>query len=389
MMLCRTFIASIGAFLIAGIVGTVQAASPAFETTLGVNHHFTQEAGQDARDIEETRTAGFRVIRYDMTWAAVEHQKGQYDFQTFDRLTEQMLGKGIRPLFILDYGNPLYGDALAVRTEEARMAFARFAAAAEERYRGKGVIWELWNEPNDEVFWLPHPDVSEYMKLVIGTAEAMRTADPDATIIAPGTAHIDFSFLENCFKLGLLSLVDAVSVHPYREGPPETVLDDYGRLRQLIRKYLPPDKSMPLVVSEWGYLARSAGKAEQLQARNLSRMFLVNAYAGIDFTIWYDFRNDPGEQRDSNYGWLRQDGTDKPVLEAARNLGRQLSGRRFAGRLASRATDFLLEFVDAQNKPCVVAWTTGREHAVHVEGQGAVRLTQSPQYLKCRLQGPE
>ena len=79
----------------------------------------------------------------------------------------------------------------------------------------------------------------------------------------------------------------------------------------------------------------------------------------------------------------------KAVKALARNLGRQLSGRRFSGRLPSRATDFLLEFVDAQNKPCVVAWTTGREHAVRVEGQGTVRLAQSPQYLKCRLQGPE
>lgn len=122
-------------------------AAPTFESTLGVNHHFTQNAEQDARDVADTGHAGFRLIRYDMMWEQVEQQKGVYDFRTFDRLLSQMSAKGIHPLFILDYGNPLYGER-ALRTEEARAAFARFAGAAAARYKGKGVIWEIWNEPN-------------------------------------------------------------------------------------------------------------------------------------------------------------------------------------------------------------------------------------------------
>ena len=40
-------------------------------------------------------------------------------------------------------------------------------------------------------------------------------------MIAPGTSGIPLDFLEALFKQGLLSNIDAVSVHPYRGGSPE------------------------------------------------------------------------------------------------------------------------------------------------------------------------
>ena len=224
------------------------------------------------------------------------------------------------------------------------------------------------------------------MKLVIDTATAMRASDPNAYIIAPGVARCDFSFLEDCFRLGLLKYVNAVSVHPYRDAAPETALADYARLRVLMQKMQPPDRQVSLVVSEWGYSAAAFGGDEQAQARYLNRMFLANAYAGIDYTVWYDYRNDgtDGRNYEHNFGLVRQDGTGKPALEAARFMAQQLGERRFSRRLFSLTEDFALEFVDGKNNPCVVAWTTGDPHEAHVENYGLVAITQTPQYLKCR-----
>ena len=74
---------TLGVFLLLGVNSSIVAAALPFEWTMGVNHHFTVNT---AKDIADTRNAGFRLIRYDMTWEAVESQKGQYNFQTFDRL---------------------------------------------------------------------------------------------------------------------------------------------------------------------------------------------------------------------------------------------------------------------------------------------------------------
>jgi hypothetical protein len=179
--------------------------------------------------------------------------------------------------------------------------------------------------------------------------------------------------------------VNAVSVHPYRDGPPETALVEYERLRTMIRKYQPPGPDVPIVVSEWGYSTSALGGDEQMQARYLSRLFLLNALAGIDFTVWYDFRNDGREPRnyEHNFGLFRQDGTGKQAVEAARTLAQQLDGRRFSRRLSSLPADYLLEFADAQGKPCLTAWTVGDAHAA-ISPQGTVTLSQTPQFVGCR-----
>jgi len=53
-----------------------------------------------------------------------------------------------------------------------------------------------------------------------------------------------------------MEYLDAVSVHPYREGlmSPETAIYDYKKLRGLIDTYSPTGKkNIPIINSEWGY----------------------------------------------------------------------------------------------------------------------------------------
>ncbi len=360
-------------------------AAPLFESTLGVNHHFTQDVVRDAKDIADTAAAGFRLIRYDMTWEQVERSKGIYDFSVYDRLLEQMSSQSIRPMFILNYGNPLYGESLSARTPESREAFAKFAAAAAARYRGRNIIWEIWNEPNIDRFWSPNPNPYEYLSLVIEAATAIRSEDPQAYIVGGAVSGVDISFLAICIRHGMLNYVDAVSVHPYRRERPETVLPDYEKLSALIRKYQPAGKNVALVSGEWGYTTMQ-GRSEEEQARYFPRMMLLNAYAGIDFSIWYDFRDDGTDKRNGehNFGLYRFDGREKPVLAAVRELSRNLTGKHFMRRLSSRSDDFLLEFVDSKGKACLAAWTVRKDHLAAVSGRAEVYLTQTPQFLGCQ-----
>lgn len=360
-------------------------ASPLFQSTLGVNHHFPGNDAQDAKDIADTAAAGFRLIRYDMTWELVERSRGVYDFSAFDPLVAQMAAKGIRPLFILDYGNALYGNSRSVRTPEGRAAFARFAAAAAARYKGKNVIWEIWNEPNADFFWSPAANANEYMQLLIDAATAIKLADPSAYVIAPGVNRMDFDFMQKCLKAGLLRHINAVSVHPYRDSHPETALDELARLQNLLAEH-EPGLATPFVVGEWGYTTLHPGVTEEFQAIYLQRLFLVNAMAGAEFTIWYDFRNDGTDPRnfEHNFGLYGHDGREKPALAAVRELSRQLAGKRFSRRLFSHPEDFLLEFADSKGKTCVAAWTVRKDHLAAVPGRAAVTLTQKPQFIGCQ-----
>ena len=43
---------------------------------------------------------------------------------------------------------------------EGRKAFARWAAAAARHFQGRGILWEVYNEPNTK-FWKPKADVQQ------------------------------------------------------------------------------------------------------------------------------------------------------------------------------------------------------------------------------------
>ncbi len=321
---------------------------------LGVNIHFT-----DAQpgELEMIAAAGFRWVRMDLSWAATERERGRYDFSAFERLSAALEAQKLRALFILDYGNPLYDSGAPPRSEEARAAFARWAVAALRHFRGKGYLWELWNEPNHAQFWKPRPNAQEYIALARTTGETLRAAglvpkkpgEPGECFLGPATSTIDFAFLEACFQAGLLEYWDAVSVHPYRQTAPETAEDEYRKLRLLLRRHAPAGKTIPILSGEWGYstawpsLGQDEPAREQKQALYLARQLLTNLANDIPLTIWYDWRDDGDNPKESEhrFGIVRRPWqkdaqppfAPKPAYLAARFLTEHLAGFRFNKRL--------------------------------------------------------
>jgi hypothetical protein len=201
-------------------------------------------------------------------------------------------------------------------------------------------------------------------------------------------------------------------VHPYREVPaPETVADDYRRLRALIERHAPPEKrAMPIVSSEWGYATHTKGKGVSLetQAAFLARQQLVNLLHGVPISIWYDWKNDGTDAayNENNFGTMTHELVPKPAYVAMCALTSQLAGFRLARRLElPAADDFVLLLVNAAGEQKLAAWTTAKPHAITldagvaatdvsaVDGQGQPRaikaagsalsldLESAPQYL--------
>jgi hypothetical protein len=371
---------------------------PIIPDCVGVNIHFT---GQPQKDLDGLESGGFGWIRMDFEWASIEKTKGVYDFSQYDSLLAGLTARHIRPLFILDYGNPLY-EADSPSTPEARAAFARFAAAAAAHYRGKTILWEIWNEPNGG-FWHPNPDVSAYGALALSAAHAIHATDPNATVLAPASSGIPLDYLESLFKQGLLQDIDAVSLHPYRSSNPETATQDYAAVRRLIHQYAPPGKDIPLVCSEWGYT--TVNVSELQQAQYLTREWLSNLADGVRLSIWYDWHDDGTvpTNGEHHFGTVRNDYVPKPSFLAARTLTHTLNGYRFIKRIPlASPNDYLLLFSHGAGPIKLAAWTTGPDHDIllpipHIESltdmsgsavtptvaHGLLRLTlaQSPIYL--------
>ena len=352
----------------------------------GVNIHFT--SGHE-RDLDLIASAGFKFIRMDFGWGGIETKKREYNWADYDELTASLEKRGLRAIYILDYSNPLYEemvfsknpltgreqkDTASPHHSESVAAFARWAAASAKHFAGRRIIWEIWNEPNIS-FWKPKPDVQQYSTLFLAAAKAVREADPNATIIGPGTSEVPVKFIEEFFAAGALAYLDAVSVHPYRSYTkgPETAVEDYAKLHALIDRHapVPEKKRLPIISSEWGYSTfTNKGVSLQTQAAFLVRQQLANLLAGVPISIWYDWKDDGTDQkeREHNFGAVTRDLKPKPSFTALQTLTRELSGFHIEKRIATDGTnDFVLLLSNGAERK-LAAWTTGEARAVTIGG---------------------
>lgn len=372
-----TWLATLGA----GAADLPELALPA---GVGVNIHFTKGHEQD---LDLIAAAGFKFVRIDFSWAGTERKRGQYEWGAYDELTANLQKRGLRAVFILDYSNGLYEEAITVRDHhtgkdhkdtaspqhpESIAAFARWAAAAAEHFKTRRVVWEIWNEPNI-TFWKPKPDAAQYAALALATAQAVRRADPQATLIAPGSSGFPWEFFETMFQAGVLAYLDGVSVHPYRNynKSPETAAEDYARLRALIARYTPAGKTpVPVISGEWGYATHDKGVSLETQAAFIVRQQLANLSQRVPLSIWYDWKNDGLDPayNEHHFGTVANDLRPKPAYTAVRTLTQQLTGYRLARRLnLTNQADYLFLFVNDQGDQKLAAWTLDAEHTVSLE----------------------
>jgi hypothetical protein len=203
----------------------------------------------------------------------------------------------------------------------------------------------------------------------------------------------------------MLDYIDAVSIHPYRFlNPPETVIDDYESLRELISKYRTVSAdSLPIMSSEWGYTSLDYNRNSVLdkQAKFAIRSMLMDIALGHPVSVWYElWRPKPNEL---SYTLFNGDKTPKPVANALQTLTSTLDGFTYIGQVAEfREGNWALAF-ESEEETALVLWTTNDQYTLNVPaasdcgqlidlyGKGIrycwygekikVKLTDEPQYL--------
>jgi polysaccharide biosynthesis protein PslG len=336
-------------------------------------------------------TLGATIVRIDLNWPWIEKQPGRYDWALYDAFTAELEKLRLRPLFILNRPNPLYGtpyDALVdgkrdrgaepPSTTSQIAAFTRFAAAAAERYQHLNPVWELWNEPDQEGFWPPKPNPQNYVVLARDACVAIKKRVANAFVTGPGAAQMPTVWRPKKPLIqalmddeGLLTCLDAISLHTHRfKQAPETVSRDYAVLRDNYLAAWPAAiPSKPIIDTEWGDSVYRSGISEDTQALWLPRMFLTNLMEQVRLTNWYclmDVGTDDDEI-EHRFGLVRSDGTLRPAFQAYKTMSREIGGMslretiaRFDVATARGVT--ILRFCDEAGQQCKLAvWTTERD----------------------------
>jgi len=382
--------------------------TPTLGESFGVQVKETQTTDDDLAKI---KAAGLSYVRFVLPWYEVEKGKGSFVWGYFEAFIERLHEHGLKAVIVLGAGHPAYtgwieisGDNVdhaertiaAPQTPEQIQAFAAYAARTVSHFGTKDIIWELWNEPDSDYFWAPKADSEAYNALAIASCKAIRAASPDAIVVGPGMAdtpgrygHFVPGFLGSLLRSPASACLNAVSVHPYRDGekPPETVLTAYQNLRAYIEAFTPKgQKALPVLSTEWGFTLTQISAEEQ--AAFLLRTFLLNSLSGVPVSIWYEWRDSRTGENDpeAHFGLLDTKRNEKESFKALQAFLPPLADARIEERAAlNNPNVFALWLRHTDGRRALVFWSAAPNPQtglrLETNPPQAYQLTAMPQVL--------
>jgi hypothetical protein len=144
-------------------------------------------------------------VRIDFIWAWVEGSAGSFNWTYFDTIVNEADARGLRVVGIL-WGTPSWAGPSVYGPPTDLTRWDTFVAQTAARYRGKGIVWEVWNEP-DTWYWKGTP--AQYAELLARAYARIKAADPGATVALGGLAQGGSSAIAD-----FLARILADSVYP-------------------------------------------------------------------------------------------------------------------------------------------------------------------------------
>lgn len=286
---------------------------------------------------------GVGWVREDFQFHRIEPNRGEYDWMFHDNAIDELVGHGVQIIGVLNGPTPAWatpgnpGDAFYPPDPTA---FAEFATAVVSRYKDRVHYWEVWNEPDNGIYWSPTPSPEAYTQLLIQTSAAIKSADSSAKVLSGGvvTPSPGSGFLETIANNGGWNSFDIISIHPYTDpkGPEEGDIANVGyeSIKSLVERL----GYKPIWVTEFGWSTGHGGRggvafSESDQASYLVRGAVLLRAAGAERIMPYKLKDsEDSAKRGELYGVMRLGGGDddytqpKPAFTAYKTLNEQLAG---------------------------------------------------------------
>ncbi|MDD5236093.1 MAG: cellulase family glycosylhydrolase [Candidatus Omnitrophica bacterium] len=177
----------------------------------GLNNDFYDEAKivQAARLMKE---AGIGFVRTDFLWEDIEPSKGKFVFDKYERIVRILAQNQIKILGVLQYNTPWKG---AWNSAPDIDLFAAYARRTVNRFKGDVKYWEIWNEPDSEIYWQPQDGLETYTNLLKKVYPAIKEEDPSARVLMGGLSQNFTRNLGQIYKYGAKEYFDIVNIHPF------------------------------------------------------------------------------------------------------------------------------------------------------------------------------
>lgn len=305
------------------------------------------------QQLDEMQALGVNNVRVLIPWAGVEPLEGYYDWSTVDYTINAADGRGMGLLGVLN-STPQWAVDPGVPAISGRpsspAAYGDFAGLVAQRYAGKVGAYEIWNEPNGQMYYAPKPDAAGYTDLLKAAYPQIKAADPNATVVGGVLgAVIDYgdfatnpvSFVNGIYAAGGEGYFDALSYHPYNYGTPfsqgaplpESPLNQVTAIRNLM--IANGDANKLIWASEYGEPTSVATDAEQAAfLQDMLTTWPTLGYTGPTFVHSLQDLDTTSADPEQTFGVIRSDGTLKPAAYVIAQLAAQRNATPAMAQLA-------------------------------------------------------
>jgi hypothetical protein len=307
----------------------------------------------DAQDLKGLAAAKVRTERFQLNWPSVQPSQGSFDWAGTDALVGSLARHGVRAVPFV-WGSPPWvaGDSARPPLDSAadEQAWRDFLKAAVARYGPGGIYWgtpyhqkygaaakplpiqswQVWNEPNLAKYFAPQPSANQYARLLEVSKAAIRSQDPEATIVLAGLvaygANTSWNYLRNLYEVGGAgSNFDIAALHPYSPD-----LDKFRNAIQKVRgvmsHYGDGGKQLWLTEVAWGsgppdQYGINKGLAGQEQMLDGAYDMILRSRRGwnVQRVFWFYWRDPSTPPGTCSFcgtaGLLNYDRTPKPAFD--------------------------------------------------------------------------
>lgn len=312
----RTTIAALALVILASLAPSgapAPVAAATSPTRFGMAAHLMWQSLADTRaDLDRMKAAGMTYVRFDVSWKNSEPTRGT--FRYLDKLDTVIseIQKRRMSLTMTVIETPAWANgskgAFAPPTNVAD--YARFVGVLAKRYAGRfGMVYEIWNEPNDINFWTTGVNVAKYTAMLKAAYKAIKTVDPDAIVLGGSILYNDVKFLHGIYANGGGGSFNALAIHPYSLAyAPGSTANSYFSFKlsvPLFKKAMATHGTVkPIWITEMGWSSARVPDATRATYYRQA-VAIARTWTGVKKMAAYTVR----QTQFREYGLIRADGT--------------------------------------------------------------------------------
>jgi hypothetical protein len=204
-----------------GTAGPATAATPV--PRFGMADHLLWFNGltEVRADLDRMQRAGMSYVRFDVSWANSEPSRGSYRYlDKIASIVREIRSRGMSlTMTVIDTPGWANGGRGRHAPPTYMSDYGRFVGVLAKRLAGySGMVYEIWNEPNDPHWWTTGVSAARYTAMLKAAFTSIKANDADATVLVGAILNNDIAFLHKIYANGGGGSFNGLAIHPYPLG---------------------------------------------------------------------------------------------------------------------------------------------------------------------------